>query len=678
MTSFAFASPSSPGSLHTPLEGPHSPTGQLPPALQLHILSFLPPNDRSLSGRLVSPDAAAGLTGPDHCTACLSQPLPPHAAPWAVEAGQQHVQQLPFWHKLQLMCTAAGSGSEVNLEVAWDVLQPSIFPELLRGQWTALMYKPHIGDPGVAAVSAGHPQLLPWLLRHCPALVSFSRVLTAAARQYELAGLQAVWEALRDGPRISSGSGSSRRDKVHDAFDDMVLDAAAGSPTQDAIAKMQWVLAEGRGSCSLQERTVAAAARSGDLGRLQWLRERGCVMEQSVLEDALRHADLAVAQWMVDEVGCGLPPAELNDWDYLMSAAAASPDGLPKLQWLQERGAPQLHEASDEQLRALLLAAAGAGQVEVVRHLLSALSSQGRVGLLQVEPSDLGNAAAALGSIPTAQLLLRAGVVFEPSAFSSRLISRESSVSMDMVRWLATEAGVRVRSLPALWGLVQERGMPMPPTRAGRAELLETVQLAVGEGPLAAGGEGPAIPAAVPAPVPEAVPIPVPEAVLEPYGAGAFPVVGAVLIPVSGAGAAARGHNATAVLQCAATLGHLPLVQYLGQQLQGCGGRFGARVFEAAVDAGCEALLEWLVEQHPGCLEGPRHEASLYVPAARNGDRGTLAALRRLGVPWGADDVLVQAFSEGAELPVRQWLVDQGAPVGRQGPVRRALRGVMR
>ncbi len=53
---------------------------QLPTALQLHILYLLPPNERALSGRLVSPEARDGLTGPQHCTAFLSQPLPRYAA----------------------------------------------------------------------------------------------------------------------------------------------------------------------------------------------------------------------------------------------------------------------------------------------------------------------------------------------------------------------------------------------------------------------------------------------------------------------------------------------------------------------------------------------------------------------------------------------------------------------
>lgn len=93
-----------------------STAGSLPGALQLHILSRLPPNDRALSGRLVSPDAANGLSGPQHCTASLSQPLPRHAAARAVDAGLQHVRQVPFRHKLRLLCTAATSSSETNMD----------------------------------------------------------------------------------------------------------------------------------------------------------------------------------------------------------------------------------------------------------------------------------------------------------------------------------------------------------------------------------------------------------------------------------------------------------------------------------------------------------------------------------------------------------------------------------
>ncbi len=265
---------------------------QLPSALQLHVFSFLPPNGRALSGRMACRDAAEGLSGPQHCTASLSQPLPPRAVPWALEAGQQHVRQLPFRHKLQLLCTAAASGSEVNLEVALALLQPSIFPELLHNLEGAYTRQGSNADPGVVAVKAGHPQLLGWLLHHCPALLHPVKVLEVAATHCNLAGLQAVWEALQ-GQR---DWGTVRSPELCQG----TLDAAARSHTPDALDKVRWLLETGSGRLGAQ--VIEAAIGSGDLGRLRWLQERWCVLaEHDQLSAALRHADLGVVQWLVDE-----------------------------------------------------------------------------------------------------------------------------------------------------------------------------------------------------------------------------------------------------------------------------------------------------------------------------------------------------------------------------------------
>ncbi len=88
-------------------------------------------------------------------------------------------------------------------------------------------------------------------------------------------------------------------------------------------------------------------------------------------------------------------------------------------------------------------------------------------------------------------------------------------------------------------------------------------------------------------------------------------------------------------------------------------------VGKAAVAGGCEALLEWLVEQHPGCLTAPPGGPSPYVPAAAAGTLGTLIALRHLGVPWGARGVVVSvAACDGFATAALHWLVEQGAPVG--------------
>ncbi len=115
------------------------------------------------------------------------------------------------------------------------------------------------------------------------------------------------------------------------------------------------------------------------------------------------------------------------------------------------------------------------------------------------------------------------------------------------------------------------------------------------------------------------------------------------------------------VLCAVAKRGDLALVQYLLQQRPGY--QPGGKVLAAAAKGGCEALLEWLVERQPGCLSGPWSEPAYIAPAV-GGQLGTLAALRRLGVPWGAEDVVVRAVEKRCAVPVLRWLVEQGAPVG--------------
>ncbi len=556
---------------------------QLPPALQLHILSLLPPNDCALSGRLVSPDAAAALTGPDHCTASLSQPLPPHAVPWAVEAGQQHVRQLPFRHKLQLLCTAAASGSEVNLEVALALLQPSVCHEMLqRG-------KNYNGaDPGAAAIKAGHPQLLAWLLHYCPNLLRTDGLLPTAARYCNTEGLQAAWRLLKCYSHLLGQS---------------VLDAAAESATPDAVAKMEWVLATAEEvTCSLQDSTAEAAARSKDLGRLHWLRDRGCPMGGfPAVEAALAHADLAVAQWLVVEAGCELPAVGTSRWTpLLLAAATTATDGAEKLTWLQELGAPQVDgnaRLADSLLRAVL----AGGQVEVLRVIpgLWTPDVQQKVQEHMVLAPPIG--------IPVATYLHDGGFVFGHREYTNASCNGDIA----MVRWLANEAGVSAGGLylPLFIGL-----WPNSRPQDSR-DLLEAVQLLVGE-------------------------------------------------------AGCTDRNAKDVVCTAAERGDLALVHYLLQQLPGY--QPSEDVLAVATHGGCEALLEWLAENVNSFGGGgisPYYAAAInvnrkYSDAALRGDRGTLTALRRLGVPWGAEDVVVRAVKRECPMPAVRWMVEQGAPLG--------------
>ncbi len=551
---------------------------QLPTALQLRILTLLPPNDRALSGRLVSPDAADGLCGAQHCTACLSQPLPLHAVAWSQEAGQQHMRQLTFNRKLQLLCTAAASGAEVNLEVALALLQPSVFPGLLQRRG-ALPFCP---DPGVAAVKAGHPQVLGWLLRRCPGVVSADQVLEAAASHCDVAGLQAAWATLVDAHR---GSMHSRPRMRRPVLGQGVLDSAAGAPaaaTLDAVAKVAWILATSKGWCRLKESTAEAAACSGDLGRLQWLHDRGCpVGGCRVLACALEHADLVAAQWLVDVAGCELPAAGDDEgWDSVLDAAASSPDGVMKLQWLQQHGAPALQDQDGVWLLEHAAVAAEAGQLDVVRYLQAAA---GLHRVVQMDPRSLGRAAAASGSVPMAELVLQAGATFRSDSFHEAICSG----NMAMLRWLLSNAApsedVLRKTLADITDWPDE-------TPAHARELMEAVQLVLG---------------------------------------------------VRDNWRDSRDLT-NEVLHGAAYRGDLTLLQYVHGRLGDAAGPEWLQVAtDAAACGGCEAVLEWLVTTKGRCVT-----ASPYLSAAKNGDLGTLTVLRRLGVQWGVEDVIKEAEKE--------------------------------
>ncbi len=137
------------------------------------VLERLDVNDRALNGRLVCKDAFEHLRLPRHWTVRLGQPLPPSAGD---AAWQSHVLRafrgLTFAAKAQVLKVAVASGSEANLELAWGLLRPCLFPELLLPHDFS-HFEPRalnavrIPDPGSAAIAAGHVNLLPWLIQNC-------------------------------------------------------------------------------------------------------------------------------------------------------------------------------------------------------------------------------------------------------------------------------------------------------------------------------------------------------------------------------------------------------------------------------------------------------------------------------------------------------------------------------
>ncbi len=224
-----------------------------------------------------------------------------------------------------------------------------------------------------------------------------------------------------------------------------------------------------------------------------------------------------------------------------------------------------------------------------------------------------------------AQCLHQAGAAFDHLSYQAASYSG----NVAMVRWLAHEVGASARgvSFVALVGRWPRK------TAADGRDLLEAVQLLVGAGCSVWAGRD-------------------------------------------------ADRMARLLVGCAAGRGDL--VQYLltlAQQQQqeqqqllpaGCG-LLDRETVKIAALSGCEAQLEWLVEQHPGCLTGPGGGDCPYVLAAANGDRCTLEVLRRLGVAWGPRGVVAQAVREGCRAPVLRWLVEQGAPVGSEKEVEAAV-----
>ncbi len=442
--------------------------------------------------------------------------------------------------------------------------------------------------------------------------------------------------ALRHG--LSSSTTTSSGTALRAVLDQGVLDAAAGSATPDAVAKMEWVLgAAGGGSRSLRISTAREAMRVGDVGRLRWLLERGCPFfnptsfdctgRYGALRHAMQHACLAAVQWLVDEAGCELPAAHTADlrdawttWHELMEAAAKSPDAVAKWRWMQDRGAPSLLDAAEAVAHELGAAATGEDQVEVMRHLVSVIAPS---RVLVVDPPN--DEKVMCFSVPMAECLHKAGFPLTVQAY----VWAAWYGNLALVRWLACEAGVSAveATMFDLADMVYE--WPCD-TAAHNRDLLEAVQL------LAAAG-------------------------FNKWSPCDAELVGE-----------------------AAKRGNLALVQYLLQQQPGLllADGAAAELWEGAVEGGCEAVLEWLAGQVEGRGGSPGnhhwHGGSLYVCPAMRGDRATLEALRRLGVPWGAEDVAVRAMRAECPLPVLQWLVRQGAPAGSVEELREALEGGMR
>ncbi len=633
---------------------PRLPTGPF-----LRVLEFLSAQDRACSGRLACRDAWRHLSGVHHRTAHLSQPLPPHAVPWLEHYGPDALKQLTFQDKLtRPMAAAAASGSTANLAAVWGLVRQGLHPELL--QTGCYDYGCRLDSIEAVLVREGHAHLVPWLLGSgCP--FNARTAVLAAAQHCDLAGLQAVWRLLQ-----LYGS------HTHEAL----AWAASSSSTEDALAKMDWLVREYEATwgtaCIIPTAAVAATA---DLVLLRWMLQRGCdfnaygdeLFGSYVLHTAMRHAGLEVVEWLVREAGCQLPgpapgPAAaaaaavetVDERDFRMSLvdAAAASGSAAKLQWLRDRGLlPLFQPAFPAAMQVVMKEAAAQGQLETLRYLHEDCG----VGL-----SDMVACAAVhSGEVAVASWILQQGgrELFDDRGWVWS--SAAGSGSLDMVQWLVGEGMLSAAdAVPAVHRLV---GYWPSSTEQSRASLLAAVKLVLqsvagpsgsgggdgsgggndnnrrsgGDGGGGSGGSG--------------------------SGGGGGDGGGGG----GGGGGLAPGaipgsrQQHQELLAVAAWRGDLPLFTYLHSQLQlQCA--MGPEVLLEAVKPGCEALVEWLLGH--GCAL-PEATGKLFLIPALRGDLAALRCLRRMGVPWPRG-LLPEAVRHGCHLPMLQWLVAEGVTVG--------------
>ncbi len=383
--------------------------------LAVRVFKALEPNEQPITGRLICKEASAQLTQQGCNKACFSLPLPPAVteAVW-----QQHLQRefnlLTLRNKFRALAAAAASGSQLNLHVAWGLLRPCLSETDLYasyGDGTPYFegYRPAADeDPGVAALRAGHLELLPWLLEHrCP--VNKAATLAAAAEHGSLEDLQRV-RALLGRSKFWPG--------------DVFCLAEAAGRSDDGYEKIYWMSSSLDNDAPPDERSKMcqhAANGSAAAGQLLvgiWGAPR------NTLKVALRAGQLAVADQLVGQRGHDVWQEMWGEGAAFEAAlgevwrGAGSRAGLDVVQWLLRRGVPLRPVA--------IAAAAGGGQLEAVQYL------HGECGLPLKE--EVFAAAAGSGSLPTMEWLREQHCPMDSNAYRS---ARDPAT----VVWLAGTAG---------------------------------------------------------------------------------------------------------------------------------------------------------------------------------------------------------------------------------------------
>ncbi|PNH05310.1 Ankyrin repeat domain-containing protein [Tetrabaena socialis] len=368
----------------------HDPSRAWLPELVQRYAERLPPNESAVTLRLVNKATAAQFWELQHTTVRLSLPVPHHAFVWRC-GSEEALSGLARGQREQLPRLTARSGSVANLEVLlaredtysrplsidalveaagagqlevccwlrqqgcpWDewVLRKAAYGgHRAVCEWLLASGCPWSEGAIPAAARGGHVGLVDWLLG-TGRIPNVAGLLAGAAEGCDLPTLQHLHHTYLDSVGIA----------LPPPLNIVVAASAAGSPTADWRAKVEWLEGQGypRGESACKE----AARLLDGRGRLEWLRQRGYPLTPW----ATFTGAVDVLQYVLDA------GVELGEQDAVLAVLltrAAEVGHLAVLQLLHARGL--LHVQLDG--FALAKAAARGGRLTVVAWLVETLGA---------------------------------------------------------------------------------------------------------------------------------------------------------------------------------------------------------------------------------------------------------------------------------------------------------------
>ncbi|PNH12964.1 hypothetical protein TSOC_000010 [Tetrabaena socialis] len=403
------------------------------------------PNDVACLLRLVNKATAAQLTGAQHTTVHLSQPVPRREFAWRwAPAGA--VRDLTRQQRADLACLTARGGSTANLEVllARDDVSTPVNADTFAAAagdgrleaciWIRQQGCPRLRDSDAleAAAEGGHEAVCEWLIAEdCPKRLRLAAAAVAAAsgghtglmdRLLAAAGPPNVRELLnaaaagcdlRTLQRLPHTYLDSRSRGALCGDEDPLLASAAGSCTTDWLAKAEWL--EARGYSWTEEACARAAGAPDALARLVWLRQRGCPVDSGAAVSAARQGDVGALRYLLGQRGCALRTLPAAMW------AAAKRGQVAAMQALHDRGV----RGNEDMLRL----AASRGHTRAVAWLAKAL------GVASALTPELFASAAESGSIGLLAWLRGKGCLWGADV----LAVAAAEGSEEQLEWLAAQ-----------------------------------------------------------------------------------------------------------------------------------------------------------------------------------------------------------------------------------------------